>query len=216
MTPSIGHNRVFFTQYLITIYIQDKSNISSTQFLAATSHQLSLIKMQNGEYFSLYFFLLWCFKHAGIGVDLRDCFAKRSTIRFLSHLHDKWYILTIIHYCFKHSFLDTVFSVTLIYFKNNLCQAIFILFKCFKHVYYFCISKDFLVISVYYKCFAGLFYRNDVLISIVTVPKTIHIVMGFFFLPLRYPAAFIMKRLSSSHRKCYQLWAMYIFQVCLH
>ncbi len=77
--------------------------------------------------------------------------------------------------------LGTVFSVTLIYFKNNLCQAIFILFKCFKHVYYFCISKDFLVISVYYKCFAGLFYRNDVLISIVSVPKTIHIVMFFFF-----------------------------------
>ncbi len=77
--------------------------------------------------------------------------------------------------------LGTVFSVTLIYFKNNLCQAIFILFKCFKHVYYFFISKDFLVISVYYKCFAGLFYRNDVLISIVSVPKTIHIVMGFFY-----------------------------------
>ncbi len=76
--------------------------------------------------------------------------------------------------------LGTVFSVTLIYFKNNLCQAIFILFKCFKHVYYFFISKDF-VISVYYKCFAGLFYRNDVLISIVSVPKTIHIVMFFFF-----------------------------------
>ncbi len=143
----------------------------------------STLSHQNAErwvFFSI-FFLLWCFKHAGIGVDLRDCFAKRSTIRFLSHLHDKWYILTIIHYCFKHSFLDTVFSVTLIYFKNNLCQAIFILFKCFKHVYYFCISKDFLVISVYYKCFAGLFYRNDVLISIVTVPKTIHIVMGFFY-----------------------------------
>ncbi len=105
--------------------------------------------------------------------------------------------------------LGTVFSVTLIYFKNNLCQAIFILFKCFKHVYYFFISKDFLVISVYYKCFAGLFYRNDVLISIVSVPKTIHIVMFFFFLPLRYPAAFIMKRLSSSHRKCYQLCYVY-------
>ncbi len=67
--------------------------------------------------------------------------------------------------------LGTVFSVILFYFKNNLCQAIFILFKCFKHVYYFFISKDFLVISVYYKCFAGLFYRNDVLISIVSVHK---------------------------------------------
>ncbi len=103
-----------------------------------------------------------------------------------------------------------MFSVTLFYFKNNLCQAIFILFKCFKHVYYFFISKDFLVISVYYKCFAGLFYRNDVLISIVSVPKTIHngIVFLFFF-TLRYPAAFIMKRLSSSHRKCYQLCYVY-------
>ncbi len=78
-----------------------------------------------------------------------------------------------------------MFSVTLIYFKNNLCQAIFILFKCFKHVYYFCISKDFLVISVYYKCFAGLFYRNDVLISIVTVPTmvffTIALPSGFYY-----------------------------------
>ncbi len=103
-----------------------------------------------------------------------------------------------------------MFSVTLFYFKNNLCQAIFILFKCFKHVYYFFISKDFLVISVYYKCFAGLFYRNDVLISIVSVHKTIHNVM--LFLPLRYPAAFIMKRLSSSHRECpAQLAAMLRF-----
>ncbi len=88
--------------------------------------------------------------------------------------------------------LGTVFSVTLIYFKNNLCQAIFILFKCFKHAYYFCISKDFLVISVYYKCFAGLFYRNDVLISIVSVPKTIHIVMGFFTIVL--PSGFYYEK----------------------
>ncbi len=43
-----------------------------------------------------------------------------------------------------------------------------------------------------------------------SVPKTIHIVMFFvFFLPLRYPAAFIMKRLSSSHRKCFQLCHVY-------
>ncbi len=56
MTPSIGHNCVFYPIFDHHIYIQDKSNISSTQFLAATSHQLSLIKMQNGEYFSLYFF----------------------------------------------------------------------------------------------------------------------------------------------------------------
>ncbi len=87
-----------------------------------------------------------------------------------------------------------MFSVTLIYFKNNLCQAIFILFKCFKHVYYFCISKDFLVISVYYKCFAGLFYRNDVLISIVTVPKTIHIVMVFFFFTIALPSGFYYEK----------------------
>ncbi len=59
-----------------------------------SSLSLSLIKMQNGEYFSLYFFAMMLYNnalnmHAGIGVDLRDCFAKRSTIRFLSHLHDK-------------------------------------------------------------------------------------------------------------------------------
>ncbi len=83
-------------------------------------------------------------------------------------------------------------------------------------------SKDFLVISVYYKCFAGLFYRNDVLISIVSVHKTIHNVMLFFTIAL--PSGFYYEKTELLSQEVSGpvisyatiLFAMYIFQVCLH
>ncbi len=97
MTPSIGHNCVFYPIFDHYIYIYRTNPIypwTKPFVLQHRINSLSLIKMQNGEYFSLYFFAMMLYNnalnmHAGIGVDLRDCFAKRSTIRFLSHLHDK-------------------------------------------------------------------------------------------------------------------------------
>ncbi len=145
MTPSIGHNCVFYPIFDHHIYIYRTNPIyPRTKFLAATSHQLSLSlssKCWTVSIFLYIFFAMMLYNnalnmHAGIGVDLRDCFAKRSTIRFLSHLHDKWYILTIIHYCFKHwvigysvfcnidLFLKTIFVRLYLFYSSVLNMSI--------------------------------------------------------------------------------------------
>ncbi len=73
MTPSIGHNRVFYPIFDHHIYTGQIQYILGQKFwLQHRINSLSLIKMQNGEYFSLYFAMMLYNNalnmHAGIGV----------------------------------------------------------------------------------------------------------------------------------------------------
>ncbi len=79
MAPSTGHNRVFFTQYLTHhIYIYIYRCGGQIQYILGQNfllqhHHLSLIKMQNGEYFFSIFYAMMLYNdalnmHAGICV----------------------------------------------------------------------------------------------------------------------------------------------------